>query len=67
MAAKPNSPSPFDTQSAAVEVGCSVRTLENYVRRGDLTPERTPSGRLVFFDEHIRRARELYARNRHRR
>jgi len=63
---KTNSPAPFNTQAAAVAIGCSIATLRAYVKRGEVVPQRTPSGRLIFFDREIAQARELFERNRQR-
>ncbi len=58
----PNSPTLYDTQSAAVEIGCSIGTLRKYVRRGEVLPQRTPSGHFIFFDRQIEQARDIYER-----
>ena len=62
----PTSPTLYDTQSAAVKIGCSIGTLRKYVRRGDVLPQRTPSGHLIFFDPQIEAAREVFERNKAR-
>lgn len=62
----PNNPMPYDTQSAATRVGCSIGTLRNYVRRGYVIPQRTPSGHLIFFDFQIEAAREVFQHSRRR-
>ena len=62
----PNTPVPYDTQSAAARIGCSISTLRNYVRRGYVTPQRTPSGHLIFFDLQIESARQVFERNKAR-
>ena len=57
----PNS-APRNTQAAAHEVGCNTSTLRNYIREGEVSPPRTPSGRLCWFDEQIEQARNLFNR-----
>lgn len=59
-------PVPYDTQSAAAKIGCSIGTLRDYVRRGYLKPQRTPSGHLIFFDAEIEAARAILLRNKTR-
>ena len=64
---KPNLPVPYDTQSAAAKIGCSIGTLRDYVRRGYVKPQRTPSGHLIFFNSQIEVARKVFERNKNRR
>jgi predicted site-specific integrase-resolvase len=60
---KPNSPTPFNINGAAHEIGCAPNTLREYIKSGQLDVQRTPAGHAILYAEHIEQARELFRRN----
>jgi predicted site-specific integrase-resolvase len=61
-----NSPTPYNVNGAAQQIGCAPNTIRDYIKSGQLDVQRTPSGHAILYDEHIEQARRLFDRARRR-
>ncbi len=60
----PSSPAVYNVAAVARAVPCSEGTIRNYLRDGLLVgAQRLASGHVVLFDEQLKKAREIYERN----
>jgi predicted site-specific integrase-resolvase len=59
---KTNSPTPFNVNAAAHQIGCSPNTIRHYIKNGELEVQRTEGGHAILFDREIEQARKIYKR-----